>query len=1127
LEFFRKFKPRTVVALGGIPFRTLTGISGEKRTISHMRGYVFRALPEFCEAAGCELLVVPTYHPSFLRRGAIHLTGVLARDIQRAVNVRYGKDKSFILDMLQDNDAEAVAAWLQQNHLNYTLHPTLIQLDDFCRDVKARSDAWLASIPGTAEHVLTALAHDIETFESASLDEDATDGFTDTQIRLSQFSVAPGQAIAMPWKQPFIQATRWLLKLPLPKLGHNYNLFDLKVLRAVGQRDFGNATYLELAGPVHDTLQQFHFMQPDLPAHLQFAASYAQFPFPWKHLNGTNLEFYGCVDVDATQRIHSVSYRTMVDRGIWYDPQPARAAVGYENQVEAVRPILAKMEQRGLPINNERRLALGAQFDATRAELLLELDARFPADARKITPKDGYAGVPPRVKELLEEITPTRIPVVEGKQTKKALTESAKNAYLNRYSNVTADEIAVIRARMFEDPPTTDEDGVEEPGERFYFDVRQFGQQVFDEQLGTQTAGVARWCRVYEFSPNSSPQLMNYMRVRGHKIPKDRKKGSDTTNKKELERLAVRHKDDFYTKVIECREMGKMSSTYVDGFKPHADGRVHTTFTFAPATGQLSARNPSTQTYPAHGKLGKAIKSMIEAPAGYELANWDLKSYHVLITGFLAEDESYCVAPDTRILTADLQWRRAIDLREGEVLWGFDEFPIEGKRKLRKSVIESVDYIERPCVRITTDQGVVTCSIEHTWLAKFDTKQRVSWRRADELATGMYLSTFTPPWKSADLWDQGYIAGILDGEGSLSNGCQLSFAQRPGIIADSVASMLAKYGYSLGDSANNPQRDCRTFRFVGQPFAGIRALGQFRPKRLLPKCLSRLEGMNVFGKLAHDAKILKIESIGNHPVVALGTSTKTFIAEGFLSHNCRMARLDMHSFVAWNFLRLPDADKLFALPDDELMDRFRWFRSNERYKAVRDRQAKPSILGIALGLMPPHLYEMNREHFASLKQAREFRTVIERLFPKVFVWQRNVCEEAHRQGMLKNRYGMLRWFYEVYVPDGKGSWKPGEQFNAAMAFRVQSEAHGDLRERLKALDREGLAERYGLCNTIHDSILLCYPVGLRAQMLHDISDVFGRPSNVLVHPQLAPEGLVVGIECACGPNMAELQEVKF
>lgn len=926
LAFLRQYQPKVIIALGNIAFRTLTGVSGTKRTVSHMRGYVFRALPEFCAAAGTsDLLVIPTYHPAFLRRGAIHLSGVFARDIQRAVNIRKGVDSSFILDMPQIGSPDTVApwekgyvepdspssmaeieAWLAKYNLRYTLHPTRVQLDSFCRDVKARSDAWLALPAETRSRMPLALSHDIETYESATLDEDESDGFSDTRIRLSQFSIEPGQGIALSWAPEHIQATRWLLKLALPKVGHNYWLFDWRVLKAVSLRDFGDRNYLSPAGDVFDTLQQFHYFQPDLPAHLQYAASYAQFPFPWKHLAGENLEVYGCCDTDSTLRIHQISMRTMIDRGIWFDNEdPARAAAGYLGMVQAVRPILAAMEDRGLPINNERRMALGVQFDQVHTEVFAELDARFPNAARKLTPKEkgvvkGYSGVPPQVKQLLEDIRPTVLPqfteVEDGvnsrtglprmivldaagaKVTKKFRDETLRGLLAARWTDIPADDLARIYATEFQEPATKNDDDEDVEGEFYRYEQREVGGLLLDG--GLRTPGRLAWVRVYKFSPNSSDQLMNYMRVKKHEIPFNKKEKRETTGKKDLERLAAKHHDDFYLKVIECREMSKMSSVYIDGFKPAADGRVHTTFTFATATGQLSSRAPNTQNYPAHGKLGKAVKSMIEAPDGYELANWDFKSYHVLMLGFLAEDPTYM----------------------------------------------------------------------------------------------------------------------------------------------------------------------------------------------------------------------------------------------------RMARLDMHSFVTWHFLKLPGASTLHTLPDAELMEKFAWLKANERYKAIRDRQSKPSILGIGLGLMPPHLYDMNREHFESLGQVKQFRSVIEGLFPKVFRWQNAVCQEAHQNQVLYNRFRMLRMFYEVMAPDGRGGWKPGDQFNAAMALRVQSEAHGDLRERLKAMRRAGADEKYGLFNTIHDSFQFCYPIGLRTEMYQEIGGIIGRPSNVLKHPVLAPEGLEIGVECAIGKNMAELQE---
>jgi DNA polymerase I-like protein with 3'-5' exonuclease and polymerase domains len=656
--------------MGNLPTKHLTGIAGEKRGVGYLRGYVLRALPQFEEAAGRDhdsdpLLVVPTYHPAFLRRGAIHLTGVLARDIARAVNVAQGRDRQFVLDLpdlafraadcpydpvdnpdpwdqnyadweqkrkqqIQSN----LAVWLAANNLRYQLHPTRREIDLFCRDVKARSDAWVALSPAEREKSYLCLSHDIETYESASLDEDATDGFTDTQVRLSQFSIEPGQGIALQWDKDGIAATRWLLRLPLSKCGHNYWLFDQKVLKAVGERDFSDPRYFHPSGTVHDTLQQFHFFQPDLPAHLQFAASFCSFPFPWKHYNESCLEFYGIIDTDTALRVYQMTRKTMEDRKIWWDSVPGRQSAGYVAQVEQVRPILAKMEDQGLPIDDEKRLALGVEFEAAEREARIELDSRFPDEARKVTPKGGYKTVPAAVKEILEGIRPTELPAADalgenGKPlTKTARAKLEKEARSQRYANVTAEEMVTIRATRFQEPPTKNEDGEMEEGERYFYDLR-------DVVHGGQA-----WHRVYEFSPNSSQQLMSYMTARRHKIPES-KDGKKTTGKKELQRLSARYKDDFYLKVIECREIRKAKGTYIDGFRPHSDGRVHTTFTFATAIGQTSSRNPNIQNFNKHGRLAKATREMVAAEKGKVLAEWDFKSCHVLTLGYLANDPNY------------------------------------------------------------------------------------------------------------------------------------------------------------------------------------------------------------------------------------------------------------------------------------------------------------------------------------------------------------------------------------------------------------------------------------------------------------------------------------------------------
>ena len=128
------------------------------------------------------------------------------------------------------------------------------------------------------------VSFDIETAESRSLDEDAREGFAHTHIELIQFAMGSnGSGVAFPWEGRY-QIVGDILRSPNTKCGHNTWLFDQRVLKAAGARE---GLDLKCRGAVHDTPQTFHHWQPDLTAHLQFAASFIRFPCPWKHLAAT------------------------------------------------------------------------------------------------------------------------------------------------------------------------------------------------------------------------------------------------------------------------------------------------------------------------------------------------------------------------------------------------------------------------------------------------------------------------------------------------------------------------------------------------------------------------------------------------------------------------------------------------------------------------------------------------------------------------------------------------------------------------------------------------------------------------------------------------------------------------
>lgn len=77
------------------------------------------------------------------------------------------------------------------------------------------------------------------------------------------------------------------------------------------------------------------------------------------------------------------------------------------------------------------------------------------------------------------------------------------------------------------------------------------------------------------------------------------------------------------------------------------DGRIHTTYTFAPDTGRLASQNPNLQNIPqVRGEETKAwvaslIRQTIVASPGYRLFERDWSAIEALLVGYFAEDKDY------------------------------------------------------------------------------------------------------------------------------------------------------------------------------------------------------------------------------------------------------------------------------------------------------------------------------------------------------------------------------------------------------------------------------------------------------------------------------------------------------
>lgn len=275
---------------------------------------------------------------------------------------------------------------------------------------------------------------------------------------------------------------------------------------------------------------------------------------------------------------------------------------------------------------------------------------------------------------------------------------------------------------------------------------------------------------------------------------------------------------------------------------------------------------------------------------------------------------SYCVTPETRILTSDLRWVRADSIKAGDKLIGFDENPPKryGQRKINETVVEDVGEIERPCYEITlSDDTKVTCSEEHQWLV-FTAGSRTVWKQTKDLVSTDRI------YKVCDVWNGlpqdyrlGYLSASFDGEGCITHTegriQQIAFAQRDNAMLNTVKEYLTDFGFDYNaeyfdkGKLDKGQDPVYKLFIKGGKRELPRFLGSVRPNRLLsnfePNQLGTLRCSN--GKLGSDIhpRVESIKLVGTKKVIPIRTTSRTYVAEGLASHNCLKWILSRGMFV--------------------------------------------------------------------------------------------------------------------------------------------------------------------------------------------------------------------------------------
>lgn len=300
------------------------------------------------------------------------------------------------------------------------------------------------------------------------------------------------------------------------------------------------------------------------------------------------------------------------------------------------------------------------------------------------------------------------------------------------------------------------------------------------------------------------------------------------------------------------------------------------------------------------------------------------QSHHpdgVLFSILKARQLGACLSPETQVLTADLRWVPLDTVDVGQELVAVDEYPPGGRgagRRMRTTPVEARADVYDDAFELVFDTGIhVQATADHRWLTRNRGGVDTKWRPVHKMIVGDVVRFITTPWGMPSVED-GWMGGMLDGEGSLRKpnrkGGEVCVSQVYGPVYDRLTAYFLARGYASFHHEVADQRVPETSSKFGRRPVGtvsiarmdemFRLLGQTRPTRFIGRRWwedKELPGKrNGFGW----ARVVEIRPLGRRRMIDLQTGTKTFIAEGLVSHNSTLcASLGTHRVTTHTHVR--------------------------------------------------------------------------------------------------------------------------------------------------------------------------------------------------------------------------------
>ena len=579
-----------VVAAGATALKTLLGLHGAERIrVEEFHGTVHDDMEG-------RFKIVPTFHPSYLQRGAHNLIGTVSYDLQVALEVMRGTWERDLIDLVIDPPWEWFQAWVEQLEAAALQDPNGI-----------------------------AIACDTETPDKAGGKPENELGPDDDSYQITRYNFAchPDQGVTVPNDERYQALIARVLAIACRHYWWNGYGYDWARVAA--------------AGHAMDPLQQIdlmiaaHILQSDVPLGLGFWAPFYSRYGAWKHFSGTDPEMYACIDGPQTLRAGYGIIGDLIAQGQW------RAF--HEDCHELYHYALKPAQDIGILIDRPALQAFHEDLAIKQLTKLEEMQQYVPETLRPLTHETSREPDPTHLHPEARTHTLRGIEKVDAPDPIKA----------QLYARALRVERQVTR--LIQVCATCGEAEVHKK-HRCHRDDGKIDKDRIPS-LELQERLVVRWYWQEPFNPDSSKQMLAYIKHRGHKPGKNKKTREDSADRETLNRLAKTSGDPFYQTNLDYRAVKKVDSTYAVPTMRRVDkelaegreGRLHPIPTFRPSTGRLSYVSPNITNVvvdkDSRKNLAGGFRRCVVAAPGCRLLEVDYSGIEAIETGWFSRDPAY------------------------------------------------------------------------------------------------------------------------------------------------------------------------------------------------------------------------------------------------------------------------------------------------------------------------------------------------------------------------------------------------------------------------------------------------------------------------------------------------------